>query len=131
MFQQKGTPNQGSDADRSESEVEDVQDPQTPKLKEKTDNQREKEQEKASRELQKQEEAREQQHKKNEKEKEQKAKEDEQANCKRREEEDKLAMVGTAASPKQKKMAVEGLQATLQRSVKVGLSKSNGKSNGK
>ena len=126
LFQQE-SPDQAADADTSESEVEEVPDPQTPKPKGKTDKQRQKEQEKAERELRKQEEARERQRKKEEKEKEKKAKEDERANCKRKEEEDKLATAAAAASPSLKKRAIEGLQATLQRGVRVGLSKSNGK----
>ena len=67
------------------------------------------------------------QRKKEEKEKEKKAKEDERANRKRKDEEDKLATAAAGASPSQKKRAVEGLQATLQRGVRVGLSKSNGR----
>ena len=39
--------------------------------------------------------------------------------------------VCNVASPSQKKKAVEGLQATLQLGVRVGLPKRNGKSNGK
>ena len=106
-------------------------DPQTPKPKGRTDKQRQKEQEKVERELRKQEEARERQLKKEEKEKEKKVKEDERANRKRKQEEDKLATAAAAASPSQKKRAVDGLQATLQRGVRVGLSNSNGKSNSK
>ena len=131
LFQQQESPDHAADADTSELEVEEVPDPQTPKPKGKTDKQRQKEQEKAERELRKQEEAREWQRKKEEKEKEKKAKEDERANRTRKEEEDKLATAAAAASPSQKKRVVEGLQATLQRGVRVGLSKSNGKSNGK
>ena len=127
MFQQQESHDQAADADTSESEVEEVPDPQTPKPKGKTDEQRQKEHEKGERELRKPAEAREWQRKKEEKQKEKKAKEDERANRKRKEEEDKLAMAAAAASPSQKKRAVECLQATLQRGVQVGLSKSNGK----
>ena len=130
LFQQE-SPDQAADADTSESEVEEVPDPQTPTPKGKTDKQRQKDQEKAERELRKQEEARERQRKKEEKEKEKKAKEDERANRKRKEEEDKLATATATASPSQKKRAVEDIQATLQGGIRVGLSKSNGKSNGK
>ena len=131
LFRQE-SPDQAADADTSESEVEEVRDPQTPKPKGRnTEKQRQKEHGKAERELRKQEEAREKQRKKEEKEKEKKAKEDEGANRKKEEEEDKLATAAAGASPSQKKRAVEGLQATLQRGVRVGLSKSNGKSNGK
>ena len=131
VFQQQESLDQAHNADTSVSEVEEVPDPQTPKPKKKTDKQRQNEREKVERELRKQEEARERQRTKEEKEKEKKAKEDERANRKRKEEEDKLATAGVAASPLQKKRAVEGLHATLQRGVRVGLSKSNSKSNGR
>ena len=108
LFQQHESPDQAADADSSESEVEEMLDPQTTKPKGITDNQRQKEQEKAERELRKHEEARERQRKKEEKEKQKKAKEDERANRKRKEKEDKLAMVATTASPSQKKKAVGG-----------------------
>ena len=127
LFQQQVSLDQVADADTSESEDEEVPDPQTPKPQGKTDKQRQKEQEKAECELRKQEEARERQRKKEEKEKQKKAKEDERANRKRKEEEDKLATAAAAVSPSHKKRAIEGLQATLQRGVWVGLSKSNGK----
>ena len=131
LFRQE-SPDQAADADTSESEVEEVPDPQTPKPKGRnTEKQRQKEHGKAERESRKQEEAREKQRKKEEKEKEKKAREDERANRKRKEEEDKLATAAAGASPSQKKRAVEGPKATLQRGVRVGLSKSNGKSNGK
>ena len=131
LFEQESR-DEAADADTSELEVEEVPDPQTPKPKGRnTDKQRQKEQGKAERELRKQEEAREKQRKKEEKEKEKKAKEDERANRKRKEEEDKLATAAAGASPSQKKRVVEGLQATLQRGVLAGLSKSNGKSNSK
>ena len=79
--------------------------------------------------MRKQEKALERQRKTEEK----KAKEDERANCERKEEEDKLTTATAAASPSQNKRAVEGLQGTLQHGfrVGVGLSKNNGKSNGK
>ena len=130
LLQEHESPDQAADPDTSESGVEVVPDPQTPIPKGKTDKQRQKEQEKAERELRKQEEAWQRQRKK-EKGKGKKAKEDERANRKREEEEDKLATAAAAASPSQKKRAVEGLQASLQHGVRVGLSKSNGKSNGK
>ena len=47
--------------------------------------------------------------------------------AKRKEEEAKLATAAATASPSQKKRAVAGLQATLQRGVRVGLFKSNDK----
>ena len=106
-------------------------DPQSPKPKRKTDKQREKEQQKDTRELRKQEEARVQQRKREEKEKEKKAKGVERANHNGKKEEDKLPTAPTAASPSQNKSVVQGLQATLQCGVGVGLFKSNGKSNGK
>ena len=131
LFQQQESLDQAADAHSSELEVEEVPDPQTPKPKGKTDKQRQKEQEKAERELRKQEDAQDWQRKKEEKQKEKKAKEDERANHMRKEEQDTLATAAAAAFPSHKKKAVEGLQATLQRGVRVSLSKSNGKSNGK
>ena len=76
LFQQRESPDHAANMDTSESEVEEVPDPQTRKSKGKTDKQRQKEQEKAERELRKQEGARERQRKKEEKDKEKKAKED-------------------------------------------------------
>ena len=131
LFQQQESLDQAADADPSESKVDEVPYPLTPKPKGKTDKQRQKDQLKGECELRKQEEARERQRKKEEKEKEKKAKEDEQENRKRKEEEDKLATAAAAAFALQKKRAVEGLQAALQRGVRVGLSKSKGKSNTK
>ena len=81
---QAESPDPVANADSSESKVEEVPDPQTPKPKGKTDKERQKEQEKAERKLRKQEEARERQLKKKEKEKEKKAKEYERANHKKR-----------------------------------------------
>ena len=107
-FHKQESPDQAADADRSESEVEEVPDLQTAKPKGKTNEQRQNEQEKAEHELRKQEEAREWQRKKEEKEKEKKAKEDERANRKRKEEEDKLATAAAAASPPQKKRGSSG-----------------------
>ena len=112
---------------RSESEDEEVPDPQTPKPKGKTNKQRQKEQEKAGHQLRKQEQARKRQHKKEEKKEEEKAKEDERANHKRKQQEDTFATAAAAASPSHKERAVAGLRAILQRGVRVGLSKSNGK----
>ena len=58
------------------------------------------------------------------------AKEDERANRKSKEEEDTRAMAATAASASQKTRAIEGLQPTLARGVRVGLPKSGGKTDG-